>query len=101
MSRPAPGIYASRWPSAVNGCRILAEIEWVLLPGVAFTRSGARLGYGGGYYDKLIASMPHIPMLVAGAYKVQVVSEIPQENTDCKIAWLVTEHETIACKQFE
>src|SRR5574340_1424018 len=51
----AAGLWGIREP-VVERCERLAapdEIEFVLLPGVAFTRDGARLGYGGGYYDKL------------------------------------------------
>ena len=81
----------------------LNEIEFILLPGVAFSRDGARLGYGGGYYDKLLARLDseggiaHCPALVAGAYSMQFVEGIPQEITDRKVGWLVTESETIDC----
>ena len=74
-------------------------VDFILLPGVAFTREGTRLGYGGGFYDKLLAGMPHRPALVAGAFALQVVPEIPQEKTDRRVEWLVTEHETIRCNQ--
>jgi 5-formyltetrahydrofolate cyclo-ligase len=95
----APGAWDIREP-LVERCEKLenlAEIEWMLLPGVAFTRDGARLGYGGGYYDKLLARMMHQPELAAGAFALQVVTEIPQESTDRKVDSLVTEHETMAC----
>jgi 5-formyltetrahydrofolate cyclo-ligase len=75
----------------------LHEVDFILLPGVAFARDGARLGYGGGFYDKLLARMPHQPALVAAAFGMQLVAEIPQETTDRKVEWLVTEHETIHC----
>ena len=75
----------------------LNEVEFALLPGVAFTRQGARLGYGGGYYDKLLARIKPHPFLVAAAYALQVVPEIPQETTDIRVAWVVTEQEVIAC----
>jgi 5-formyltetrahydrofolate cyclo-ligase len=75
----------------------LVELDFILMPGVAFTREGVRLGYGGGFYDKLLARVPHRPTLVAGAFGLQVVAEIPQENTDRKVEWLVTEQETIRC----
>ena len=75
----------------------LGTVDFILLPGVAFTREGARLGYGGGFYDKLLARMPDRPALVAGAFALQVVQDIPQESTDRKVEWLVTEDETIRC----
>jgi 5-formyltetrahydrofolate cyclo-ligase len=95
----APGSWGIREPG-VERCikeEALGTVDFILLPGVAFTREGARLGYGGGYYDKLLAHMPHRPALVAGAFALQVVQEIPQENTDHNVDWLVTEHETIRC----
>jgi 5-formyltetrahydrofolate cyclo-ligase len=75
----------------------LNEVEFALLPGVAFTRRGARLGYGGGFYDKLLAQIEHRPTLVAAAFGLQVVEDIPQEATDVKVEWLITEQEIIDC----
>jgi 5-formyltetrahydrofolate cyclo-ligase len=95
----APGLWGIREP-VVERCikeEALGTVDFILLPGVAFTRAGARLGYGGGFYDKLLAHMPHRPALVAGAFALQVVQEIPQESTDRKVEWLVTEDETIRC----
>ncbi|NOU01610.1 MAG: 5-formyltetrahydrofolate cyclo-ligase [Gallionella sp.] len=75
----------------------LNEVEFALLPGVAFTRSGARLGYGGGFYDKLLAQIEHRPTLVAAAFGLQVVEDMPQEATDVKVEWVVTEQEIVDC----
>jgi 5-formyltetrahydrofolate cyclo-ligase len=95
----APGSWGIREPIVELCTRVLSPnaVEFILIPGVAFTRKGARLGYGGGFYDKLLASFPHRPALVAGAFALQVVQEIPQESTDRKVEWLVTEVETIHC----
>ena len=95
----APGSWGIREP-VVERCskeNAPGTVDFVLLPGVAFTREGARLGYGGGFYDKLLAQMPHRPVLVAGAFALQMVQEIPQEITDRNVGWLVTEIETIRC----
>lgn len=95
----APGAFGIREP-VVERCRYFAalgEIDLILLPGVAFDRAGGRLGYGGGFFDKLLAPLPQHPVLIAGAFNLQVVKEIPQEPTDCRIDWLVTENETIRC----
>jgi 5-formyltetrahydrofolate cyclo-ligase len=75
----------------------LHEIDFALLPGVAFTRQGARLGYGGGFYDKLLARFTHLPPLIAAAYSLQLVADVPQEVTDVNVAWIVTELETVQC----
>ena len=95
----APGAYGIREPIPER-CRhfqALGEIDLILLPGVAFDRTGGRLGYGGGFFDKLLAHLPRRPVLIAGAFALQVIDEIPQESTDRKVDWLVTEHETIRC----
>ncbi|HEU0234738.1 MAG TPA: 5-formyltetrahydrofolate cyclo-ligase [Gallionella sp.] len=95
----AAGLWGIREP-VVERCRRLDtpnEVEFALLPGVAFTRDGARLGYGGGFYDKLLASMKQRPVLVAAAFALQIVERLPQEATDVKVEWIITEQETIAC----
>jgi 5-formyltetrahydrofolate cyclo-ligase len=95
----APGLWNIPEP-VMERCikeEALGTVDFILLPGVAFTREGGRLGYGGGFYDKLLARMPHRPTLVAGAFALQVVQEIPLESTDHKVEWLVTENETIHC----
>jgi 5-formyltetrahydrofolate cyclo-ligase len=78
------------------------RIDFILLPGVAFARDGSRLGYGGGYYDKLLAriapdSGDRHPALVAAAFSIQLVKNIPQETTDRKVEWLITESEVLDC----
>jgi 5-formyltetrahydrofolate cyclo-ligase len=95
----APGSWNIREP-IIERCKLVEDltiVDFILLPGVAFGIDGARLGYGGGFYDKLLARMPHQPTLVAAAYALQVVKSIPQENTDRKVTWLITEQNTIHC----
>jgi 5-formyltetrahydrofolate cyclo-ligase len=95
----AAGLWGIREP-IVEICEqtdAINEVEFALLPGVAFSRTGARLGYGGGFYDKLLVHMTHQPALVAAAFALQIVEQIPQETTDVKVGWIITEQETIAC----
>ena len=101
----APSLWNIREPLPDRCTRVdtLKEVDFILLPGVAFGRDGARLGYGGGFYDKLLARpdiknrAAHGLALVAGAYTMQLVEGIPQEVNDRKVQWLVTENETIDC----
>ena len=102
----APGLWDIREPLVERCARVdtLEAVDFILLPGVAFGRDGARLGYGGGFYDKLLARLEdrngaHRPALVAGAYAMQIVEGIPQEATDRKVEWLVTENETMHCAE--
>lgn len=97
----APGSWGIREP-LIERCikeEAPGTIDLILLPGVAFTRDGGRLGYGGGFYDKLLAHMPHRPVLVAAAFGLQVVADIPQEDTDQRVDWLVTENEILRCNR--
>ncbi|MCC6195103.1 MAG: 5-formyltetrahydrofolate cyclo-ligase [Burkholderiales bacterium] len=66
-------------------------VEWVLVPGVAFDLEGRRLGYGGGYYDRLLATLPESAARVAGALDLQVVPEVPSARHDLVIDTLATE----------
>ena len=95
----APGLWdiPEPLPQRCDKVDALGLIDFILLPGVAFARDGSRLGYGGGFYDKLLARMPHQPALVAAAFAMQLAPAIPQEATDRKVEWLLTEHEVIDC----
>lgn len=95
----APGLWNIREPLPERCTLVedLARIDFILLPGVAFSRDGARLGYGGGFYDKLLARLTHQSALVAAAFAMQIVESIPQEVTDCKVECLVSECETVYC----
>ena len=71
------------------------ELEFVFVPGVAFDARGGRLGYGKAYYDHLLAASTQAgcaPALVAGAFAVQIVEEVPMEPHDVRIPVIVTEH---------
>jgi len=98
------GLWGIREP-VIERCKRLIdinEVEFILLPGIAFSRDGARLGYGGGFYDKLLAplqaqdTLPRLALVAAG-FALQIVNQIPQEETDVKVQWLVTEKETVNC----
>lgn len=70
-------------------------IEFILMPGVAFDRSGNRLGYGRGYYDKLLTSVDPALARVAAAFSCQIVVQVPVAPHDQKIDTVITENETI------
>jgi len=99
----APGLWGIREPVVERCARLHAqdEVELILLPGVAFTRDGARLGYGGGFYDRLLAGIAQRPILIAAAFALQIVEALPQEAHDARVGWLVTEQETIDCSAQE
>lgn len=63
----------------------------LLLPLVAFDKTGTRLGYGGGYYDRTLASLPKKPRLIGLAYAVQELDEIPRLDHDVPLDAVITE----------
>jgi len=77
--------------------RDINDANLVILPGVAFDRSGNRLGYGGGYYDKLLARLNRKIPLIALSYKEQVVDSIPHDNHDIRVHIIVTDDGIIRC----
>jgi 5-formyltetrahydrofolate cyclo-ligase len=70
------------------------DVDVVIVPGVAFDRRGGRIGYGGGFYDRLIGRAPSVPA-VAVAFGVQLVEEVPQGRADARVDAIVTEDEVI------
>lgn len=56
----------------------------VLMPGMAFTEDGKRMGYGGGFYDKFLAAEPEHPT-VALCYAFQMVEDLPTEDYDIPV----------------
>jgi len=73
----------------------LNNIDLMAIPGVAFDKSGHRLGYGAGYYDKLLETEHTRPLLVALAFELQIVDEIPVGSHDVRVDMIVTEERII------
>ena len=77
------------------------QVDWpeavIMVPGIAFTRDGKRLGKGGGYYDKYLDRYPG-HKTVAFAYGFQMVSELPSELHDQSVDYVITEYGSFFCK---
>ena len=67
----------------------IAPYDLVLVPGVAFTRRGARLGRGGGLYDRLLANAGEA-ISIGLAFDIQLVDEIPAEPHDRSVEIVAT-----------
>lgn len=63
----------------------------MLMPGVAFSKSGFRIGYGGGYYDRCLQDKPGI-IKAALCYEVQMVNALSHDTYDIKADCVITEN---------
>ena len=64
--------------------------DWLLVPLLAFDRVGRRLGYGGGYYDRTLATLP-AAMAVGCGWAAQEVAEVPAGPLDARLDAVATE----------
>jgi 5-formyltetrahydrofolate cyclo-ligase len=67
------------------------ELDLVVIPGVAFSRNGCRLGFGQGFYDRLLKKLRLETMTVGFAYSFQVQDKFSCTNHDQKVKRIVTE----------
>jgi len=73
----------------------LAEVDLVILPGVGFDERGNRLGYGGGFYDRLLSGADHKIPLVGLAYEIQIIPGIEPAPHDIRVDKIVTEKRVV------
>lgn len=87
-----PGVWGILEPRPDPGSAVeVGAVDLALVPGVAFDRRGGRLGHGAGFYDKLLGKAGRRPLLVAGAFEVQVVESLPVEPHDVFMDFVATE----------
>lgn len=70
----------------------LEEFDLIVVPGVVFDRTGHRLGYGRGYYDRVLAELPDSVRSIGLAYDFQVVDSIITEAHDCPVDLVLTDN---------
>ncbi|MGE5631427.1 MAG: 5-formyltetrahydrofolate cyclo-ligase [Caulobacteraceae bacterium] len=85
-----PGLHSIR----LSDSRLL---DLILVPGVAFDKSGNRLGFGAGYYDRFMSRLGSGVKKVALAYSFQLVDQVPSGEYDVPLDFIVTEKEIINC----
>jgi 5-formyltetrahydrofolate cyclo-ligase len=69
----------------------VAAVDLFVVPGVAFDRSGGRIGYGRGFYDRLLAHARPGAARVGLAFEAQLVECVPAEATDVPMDLVITE----------
>lgn len=93
----APGYRGIREP-VVRTPVDLGEAGVILVPGVAFDENGARIGYGGGFYDSFLAEVGSAVPRVGLCFDLQVVPLVPAGPGDERVHIVVTERRVIRCE---
>ncbi len=81
------------WEPAGKGQPCLpAKDSLVIMPGCAFDRDRRRIGYGGGFYDRFLAGCEEEGVVKAAVcFSCQILPYLPEEETDIRPDWLITE----------
>jgi 5-formyltetrahydrofolate cyclo-ligase len=74
-----------------------STIDAVLVPGLAFDRSGGRIGYGGAYFDRYLRRIPAAAPRIAIGFGMQVVDRVPMAEHDERVDLVVTDAGVIRC----
>ncbi len=73
----------------------LHEIDLWIVPGLGFDVQGNRIGYGGGYYDRVLAEVK--VKIIGLAFECQVLTTVPVDEYDRSVHKIITERRTIEC----
>jgi 5-formyltetrahydrofolate cyclo-ligase len=87
LSELVPGRFGIREPAAGPA---LAPLDLIVVPGLAFTTEGSRLGRGAGFYDRFLSAIPATTVKIGVCFEFQRVSELPQESHDVKMDAVVS-----------
>jgi 5-formyltetrahydrofolate cyclo-ligase len=74
------------------------DLDVVITPGVAFDGEGFRVGYGGGFYDRLFRRLGTGAFRVAVGFSLQVVDRVPRGGGDLPVDAVVTEEGVLRCR---
>lgn len=91
------GSFGLREPAPAAPVAAVTDIDIAIVPGVAFDERGGRLGFGGAYYDALLAGLGPHALSVGVAFDEQVVEACPAEEHDRAVDVLVTPTRTVRC----
>ncbi len=92
------GMYRIREPDSSLPLAVITNKTVCLIPGLAFTEKGGRLGYGGGYYDRFLMENPDI-YTIALSYEALIADELPLMQHDLMVNSIVTEERTVLCNE--
>lgn len=90
MNIPQPGEHCHPIPPAA--------VDLVVVPGLGFDLRGYRVGYGGGFYDRFLPTVPRA-CKAALCFELQLVDAIPDLPGDMPVDWMITDRRVIRCER--
>jgi len=86
-----PGAYSILEPAPHCHKVPISQIDLILCPGIAFSRNGARLGRGKGYYDRTLCQLRQDARIVGVCFDFQIIENIPMDRHDVFMNRVFTE----------
>jgi 5,10-methenyltetrahydrofolate synthetase len=77
----------------------IKDIQGLLVPGLAFDKTGTRLGRGKGYYDRVLKNAEGFLVGVCFGFQIHEGSELPYESNDVKMDFLMSEQGLMTCAE--
>jgi 5-formyltetrahydrofolate cyclo-ligase len=100
ITNPETDLITGRFgvPEPRPGCLVVpvATLDFTVVPGVAFTPAGERLGRGLGFYDRMLANFRAVSCGVG--FEEQIVAELPVEPHDVQLTYVATPAQVWACQ---
>lgn len=93
-----PGPYGIRAPADHHPVVEREALDAIFVPGLAYTKNGVRLGYGGGYYDRYLADDGDSPLCVGVGFQTQLTDVLPESQHDVRMDWILTDGGMIRCQ---
>ncbi len=98
-SELAPGTFGILEPKPENVHPVsLDSIDVIFVPGIVWDREGYRLGWGRGYFDRVIKNLPPHVRSTGLAFNMQLIGKVPRDQFDVPVDMVVTESRVIRCR---
>jgi len=84
------GAYNIMEPRAFCEKQPASQMDLIIVPGVAFDRSGGRMGRGGGYYDRLLRKAGKV-VKIGLCFREQIIKKVPMREHDMRVDRVITD----------
>jgi 5-formyltetrahydrofolate cyclo-ligase len=77
----------------------LDTVDVIFVPGIVWDRNGYRLGWGRGYFDRVLQKMPPHVKSIGLAFNLQLINQVPRDQFDVPVDMVVTESRVIRAQK--